>query len=49
MSNISVIKLLIWTSGSGEDVVYSHFSSGALVTHWFSGAEPVEDILGTIL
>ena len=40
MRNISVILFRIWTSGSGEDVVNSHFSSGALVTSSFSGAEP---------
>ena len=40
MGNISVILFLIWTSGSGEDVVNSHFSLGALVTPSFSGVEP---------
>ena len=40
MRIISVILFSIWTSGSREDVVNSHFSSGALVTPSFSGAEP---------
>ena len=54
MKNISVILFWIWTSGSGEDVVNSHFSpgsSGNPFVQW-SGtycAFLVEDILGTIL
>ena len=40
MRSISVILFSIWTSGSREDVVNSHFSLGALVTPSFSGAEP---------
>ena len=30
----------IWTSGSGGDVVYIYFLSGALVALLFSGMEP---------
>ena len=38
MWNISVKLFQIWTSGSGEDVVYRHFSSRALVTPLLSRA-----------
>ena len=39
MGNIHVKLCVIWTSGSGRDVVLRHFLSGALVALLLRGAE----------
>ena len=41
MGNIHVKLCVIWTSGSGGDVVYRHFLSGALAALSLCRAEPL--------
>ena len=45
MRNILIQLFIIWTSGSGEDVILRYFLSTAMATILFGGAEPFEPFL----